>query len=172
MIDCDHRHREIEDDYKSRLAQIVEELDNAKAQNLASLERDLLLRQSNLIENARDTIDQIEEDARQSRLGLIQQADLYERKTVNDLTDTMAKMGQESSTKKFDSTTTTVITTDTSTITAKAPSTQPRAAVTTTTVQTIETNKGQSTTTAKSDKVYLEEKKMPPTSNVSFHLSK
>ena len=49
------RSAAIEEEYKHKLQQFVEELDTAKAQNLAVLEKDLNLRQEMILEQATKT---------------------------------------------------------------------------------------------------------------------
>ncbi|CAF1181081.1 unnamed protein product [Didymodactylos carnosus] len=111
LQDANVRSAEIEQEYKLKLQSYVEELDGAKALNLSTLEKDLNLRQEQILENARRRIDDLNEEANRLKMGVLRDAQAQTNAKIESITDQVAALGQEDASRRLASTTTTVITT-------------------------------------------------------------
>ncbi|CAF1023903.1 unnamed protein product [Adineta steineri] len=74
LADANVRSAAIEEEYKHKLQQYVEELDVVKAQNLSTLEKDLNLRQEMIIGDARKRIDALNEEANVMKMRVLREA--------------------------------------------------------------------------------------------------
>jgi len=68
LRDCSSRAIEIENEYNAKLKAFLQELDASKAGNLAALEKDLNLRQQALLDNAKQDMDRIYEQATRQKV--------------------------------------------------------------------------------------------------------
>jgi hypothetical protein len=90
LSDANVRSVAIEEEYKHKLQHFVEELDTAKAQNLAVLERDLNLRQELILEQARKRIDDLNEEANRLKMGVLREAQAQANAKVDAITQQVA----------------------------------------------------------------------------------
>jgi phage host-nuclease inhibitor protein Gam len=90
LADANVRSASIEEEYKVKLQQYVEELDTAKAQNLAVLEKDLNLRQELILEQARKRIDDLNEEANRLKMGVLRDAQAQANAKVDAITQQVA----------------------------------------------------------------------------------
>ncbi|CAF1454826.1 unnamed protein product [Adineta steineri] len=112
LADANVRSAAIEEEYKIKLQSYVEELDNAKAQNLAVLEKDLNLRQEMILEQARKRIDDLNEEANRLKMGVLRDAQAQANARVDAITQEVAALGAEDANRLLTSTSTTVIRTE------------------------------------------------------------
>ncbi|CAF0799650.1 unnamed protein product [Adineta steineri] len=112
LADANVRSAAIEEEYKHKLQQYVEELDVVKAQNLSTLEKDLNLRQEMILEDARKRIDALNEEANRLKLGVLREAQAQANAQVEVITDQVAALSAEDASRLLTSTATTVITTE------------------------------------------------------------
>lgn len=112
LADANLRSAAIEEEYKLKLQQYVEELDAAKAQNLSVLEKDLNLRQEMILEQARKRIDDLNEEANRLKMGVLRDAQAQANAKVEAITDQVAALGAEDANRLLSSTSTTVIRTE------------------------------------------------------------
>jgi len=112
LADANVRSANIEDEYKHKLQYFVEELDTAKAQNLAVLEKDLNLRQEMILEDARKRIDELNEEANRLKMGVLRDAQAQANAKVDSITQQVAALGAEDANRLLTSTSTTVIRTE------------------------------------------------------------
>jgi len=110
--DANVRSATIEEEYKHKLQLYVEELDTAKAQNLAVLEKDLNLRQEMILEQARKRIDELNEEANRMKMGVLREAQAQANAKVDVITHEVAALGAEDANRLLTSTSTTVIRTE------------------------------------------------------------
>jgi len=111
LSDANVRSAAIEEEYKLKLQQYVEELDSAKAKNLSTLEKDLNLRQEAILQNARERIDALNSEANRLKMGVLAEAQAQANVKVGVITDQVAALAHEDANRHLASTTTTVITT-------------------------------------------------------------
>jgi hypothetical protein len=90
LADANVRSAAIEEEYKIKLQHFVEELDTAKAQNLAVLEKDLNLRQELILEQARKRIDDLNEEANRLKMGVLREAQAQANAKVDIITQQVA----------------------------------------------------------------------------------
>lgn len=90
LTDANVRSAVIEEEYKNKLQQFVEELDVGKAQNLSTLEKDLNLRQELILDDARKRIDDLNEEANRLKLGVLRDAQAQANAQVGVITDQVA----------------------------------------------------------------------------------
>jgi hypothetical protein len=90
LADANIRSADIEEEYKNKLQQYVEELNNVKAQNLSTLERDLNLRQEMILEDARRRIDALNEEANRLKLGVLRDAQAQSNAKIDSITEQVA----------------------------------------------------------------------------------
>ncbi|CAF4534779.1 unnamed protein product, partial [Didymodactylos carnosus] len=95
LQDANVRSAEIEQEYKLKLQRYVEELDGAKALNLSTLEKDLTLRQNQILDNARRRIDDLNEEANRLKMGVLKEAQAQANAKIELITDQVAALGQE-----------------------------------------------------------------------------
>jgi len=112
LADANVRSAAIEEEYKVKLQHFVEELDTAKAQNLAVLEKDLNLRQELILEQARKRIDELNEEANRLKMGVLREAQTQANAKVDAITQQVAALGAEDANRLLTSTSTTVIRTE------------------------------------------------------------
>ena len=115
LRDASQRSMEIEGEYSAKLKEFLQQLDASKASNLASLEKDLNFRQEQLLSGARDEMDRVHQQATQQKIGVMQNANQSAIRDVDRLTDQVKILGEAEVERRLASTTTTVITTQTST---------------------------------------------------------
>jgi hypothetical protein len=90
LADANARSAGIEEEYKHKLQQYVEELDAGKAQNLSTLEKDLNLRQEMILEEARRRIDELNAEANRLKLGVLHEAQAQSNARVDAITGQVA----------------------------------------------------------------------------------
>jgi hypothetical protein len=90
LADANVRSAAIEEEYKHKLQNYVEELDAAKAQNLSVLEKDLNLRQEMILEQARRRIDELNEEANRLKMGVLREAQAQANAKVDAITGEVA----------------------------------------------------------------------------------
>jgi hypothetical protein len=112
LSDANVRSASIEEEYKHKLQHYVEELDTAKAQNLAVLEKDLNLRQELILEQARKRIDELNEEANRLKMGVLREAQAQANAKVDAITQQVAALGAQDANRLLTSTSTTVIRTE------------------------------------------------------------
>jgi len=112
LADANIRSAAIEEEYKFKLQHFIEELDTAKAQNLAVLEKDLNLRQEMILEEARKRIDDLNEEANRLKMGVLREAQAQTNAKVDAITQQVAALGAEDANRLLTSTSTTVIRTE------------------------------------------------------------
>lgn len=112
LADANVRSAAIEEEYKHKLQLYVEELDTAKAQNLAVLEKDLNLRQEMILDQARKRIDELNEEANRLKMGVLREAQAQANAKVDVITQQVAALGAEDANRLLTSTSTTVIRTE------------------------------------------------------------
>jgi len=112
LADANLRSAAIEEEYKLKLQTYIEELDTAKAQNLAVLEKDLNLRQELILEQARKRIDDLNEEANRLKMGVLREAQAQANAKVDSITQQVAALGAEDANRLLTSTSTTVIRTE------------------------------------------------------------
>jgi len=112
LSDANVRSLTIEEEYTHHLQKYVEELDNAKAQNLAVLEKDLNLRQEMILEQARKRIDDLNEEANRLKMGVLREAQAQANAKVDAITQQVAALGAQDANRLLTSTSTTVIRTE------------------------------------------------------------
>jgi vacuolar-type H+-ATPase subunit I/STV1 len=115
LKDASARSLEIEAEYSNKLKEFLQGLDASKASNLASLEKDLNFRQEQLLTSARDEMDNVHQVATQQKIGVMQNANQSAIRDVDRLTDQVKALGEVEVERRLASTTTTVITTQTTT---------------------------------------------------------
>lgn len=115
LKDASSRSLEIEAEYSSKLKVFLQQLDASKAGNLAALEKDLNFRQEQLLSQARDEMDAIHAAATQAKIQAMNQANQTISQDVDRLTEQVKSLGEAEVERRLNSTTTTVITTQTST---------------------------------------------------------
>jgi len=112
LADANLRSASIEEEYKLKLQTYVEDLDTAKAQNLAVLEKDLNLRQELILEQARKRIDELNEEANRLKMGVLRDAQAQANAKVDAITHQVAALGAEDANRLLTSSSTTVIRTE------------------------------------------------------------
>ena len=90
LVDGKTRSIAIEKEYKLKLQNFVEELDQMKAQNLDILEKDLNRRQEMILEQARKRIDDLNEEANRLKMILLHEAQAQANATVDEITQQIA----------------------------------------------------------------------------------
>jgi len=111
LADAHVRSVTIEEECKRQLQSHLDELDLAKAQSLAMLEKDLNMRQEVILEDARKRIDDLNEEANRMKMNVLRDAQAQVNVKVEAITDQVAALGAEDASNRMASTTTTVITT-------------------------------------------------------------
>jgi len=122
LKDASSRSLEIENVYTMKLKAFVQELDAAKAANLASLERDLVMRQEDLLAHARDAMDSIYAAETAQKIAVMQKAQQQAGKQTEVIAEQVKTLGATEVERAMNSTTTTVITTNTVTSPGDVPS--------------------------------------------------
>ncbi|CAF3222928.1 unnamed protein product [Rotaria socialis] len=112
LVDANARSVAIEEEYKFKLQNFVEELDIVKAQNLGVLEKDLNLRQDMILEQARKRIDCLNEEANRLKMGVLREAQTQANANVDAITQEVAALGAADANRLLTSTSTTVIRTE------------------------------------------------------------
>ncbi|CAF0986141.1 unnamed protein product [Adineta ricciae] len=80
---------------------VVEELDVVKAQSLATLERDLNLRQEMILDEARKRIDELNEEANRLKIGVLREAQAQANAKVKAITEHVAALNTEDVSRLF-----------------------------------------------------------------------
>jgi len=111
VADANIRTAEIENDFKFKLQEYISKLDADKAVLLAQLEKDLDVRQDNILESARKRIDDLNEEANRLKMGVLKEAKAQANVNMGQITEQVAALGHEDASRRLASTTTTVITT-------------------------------------------------------------
>ena len=87
LDDAQTRMNMIEEEYKTKLQRLVGELDIVKAQNLTTLQKDLHLRHARIFDEARKRIDDLYEQAKNSRMTVLQEARLQMNTRAETITE-------------------------------------------------------------------------------------
>ncbi|CAF0906420.1 unnamed protein product [Didymodactylos carnosus] len=111
LQDANVRSLGIEEEHKLKLQVYVEKLDADKAQLLAQLEKELNLRQEQILENARKRIDDLNEEANRLKMNVLREAQVVGNVKIEKITDQVAALAADDASRRMQSTTTTVITT-------------------------------------------------------------
>lgn len=90
MTDASVRSAAIEEEYKLKLQTFIEELDTAKAKDLALLEKDLNARQEMILEQARKRIDELNDEANRLKMGVLLEAQAQANAKVDEITQKVA----------------------------------------------------------------------------------
>jgi len=90
---------------------MLENLIQLKHKNLATLEKDLNLRQEMILEEARKRIDNLNEEANRLKSGVLREAQAQANAKAEAITEQVAALGAEDASRLLTSTSTTVITT-------------------------------------------------------------
>lgn len=90
LADASARSAAIEEEYKVKLQSFIEELDTAKAQSLAVLEKDLNIRQEIILESARKRIDDLNEEANRLKMSVLMEAQAQANAKVGAITQQVA----------------------------------------------------------------------------------
>ncbi|CAF0867871.1 unnamed protein product [Rotaria sordida] len=109
--DTQKKSAEIENGYTEKLVLFINQLDEEKAATLVQLEKDLYLRQEQILESARKRIDALNEEANRLKMNVFKEAQEKANLKIEEITDKVAHLGVEDATRRLTSTTTTVITT-------------------------------------------------------------
>ncbi|CAF1266262.1 unnamed protein product [Rotaria sp. Silwood1] len=150
LADANVRSASIEEEYKLKLQQCVQELDAVKAQNLSTLEKDLNLRQEMILESAKKRIDDLNEEANRLKLGVLRDAQAQTNAKIETITGQVAMLGAEDASRLLTSTSTTVITTEAkATGETHVAGTAATANTTATTVEKSSTSQSSSSATTK-----------------------
>ncbi|CAF2708448.1 unnamed protein product [Rotaria sp. Silwood2] len=112
LADANVRSAAIEEEYKHKLQQCVQELDAVKAQNLSTLEKDLNFRQEMILESAKKRIDDLNEEGNRLKLGVLREAQAQTNAKIEAITEQVAQLGAEDASHLLTSSSTTVITTE------------------------------------------------------------
>jgi len=108
VADANLRTTEIENDFKRKLREHLSKLDVEKAAVLAQLEKELHGRQELILETARKRIDDLDEESRRSKSGLLKDAKGKSSAEVKKITE-KADLRKEDASRRLQSTTKTVI---------------------------------------------------------------
>jgi len=111
LTDAKLRTAEIEKDFKRKLEEYVTKLDTEKAAVLVKLEKELDVRQELILESARKRIDDLDEEAKRLKLGVLKDAKDKTSEEIKKLTEKVSVLGKEDASRRLESTTKTVITT-------------------------------------------------------------
>ncbi|CAF3419451.1 unnamed protein product [Rotaria sp. Silwood1] len=111
LDDTEKLSTEIENQYKDKLMLFINQLDEEKAATLVQLEKDLNLRQEQILDSARKRIDALNEEANRLKMNVFKEAQAKANSKIEEITDKVAHLGVEDATRRLTSTTTTVITT-------------------------------------------------------------
>ncbi|CAF3893159.1 unnamed protein product [Rotaria sordida] len=150
LADANVRSAAIEEEYKRKLQEYVQELDAVKAQNLSTLEKDLNLRQEMILESAKRRIDELNDEANRLKLGVLREAQAQANAKIESITDQVAMLGAQDANRLLSSTSTTVITTEAR---AAGETHVPGAAVTAnTTTKTVEQSSASHSSTSATTK--------------------
>ncbi|CAF3156708.1 unnamed protein product [Rotaria sp. Silwood2] len=90
LADANVRSAAIEEEYKHKLQQCVQELDAVKAQNLSTLEKDLNFRQEMILESAKKRIDDLNEEGNRMKLGVLREAQAQTNAKIEAITEQVA----------------------------------------------------------------------------------
>ncbi|CAF1090593.1 unnamed protein product [Rotaria sordida] len=112
LVDANLRSAAIEEEYKIKLQNFIEELDTAKAQDLALLEKDLNVRQDMILEQARKRIDELNEEANRLKMTVLREAQVQANAKMDAITQQVAALGTADTNRLLTSTSTTVIRTE------------------------------------------------------------
>ncbi|CAF0808740.1 unnamed protein product [Didymodactylos carnosus] len=111
LQDANIRSVEIEQEYKLKLQNYLEKLDDEKAQLLAQLEKELNLRQDRILDDARKRIDDLNEQANRLKMNVLKEAQIAGNAKIEQITDQVAALAADDASRRMQSTTTTVVTT-------------------------------------------------------------
>jgi len=111
LNDAQKQTNEIENEYKEKLMLFINRLDGEKAATLAQLEKDLNIRQEQILESAKKRIDALNEEANRLKMNVLKEAQAQANSKIEEITDKVAQLGAEDASRCLTSTTTTVITT-------------------------------------------------------------
>jgi len=111
LNDAQKQTNEIEKEYREKLMLFINRLDGEKAATLAQLEKDLNIRQEQILESAKKRIDALNEEANRLKMNVLKEAQAQANSKIEEITDKVAQLGAEDASRCLTSTTTTVITT-------------------------------------------------------------
>jgi MinD-like ATPase involved in chromosome partitioning or flagellar assembly len=108
LTDANDRSAAIENEYKLRLQERVNQLDNEKAILLAELEHALNERQEAILLKARANIDLVQDAANQQKMAVFKEAQARANQQVDQITGQVAELAAEDAQRRLQSTTQTV----------------------------------------------------------------
>jgi hypothetical protein len=120
----------MDSEYRVQLQQMVEQIDTDKAKRIAEIEQLLNKQQANILEIARNEIDQLNQKAASLKIGVLQQAQAQAASDASEITAQAALLGQTSTVPQ--STGTTTIKTEVSAVATTKDAGSSNAAATTT----------------------------------------
>jgi hypothetical protein len=120
----------MDSEYRVQLQQMVEQIDADKAKRIAEIEQLLNKQQANILEIARNEIDQLNQKAASLKIGVLQQAQAQAASNASEITAQAAQLGQTSTVPQ--STGTTTIKTEVSAVATTKDAGSSNAAATTT----------------------------------------
>jgi hypothetical protein len=120
----------MDSEYRVQLQQMVEQIDTDKAKRIAEIEQLLNKQQANILELARNEIDQLNQKAASLKIGVLQQAQAQAASNASEITAQAAQLGQTSTVPQ--STGTTTIKTEVSAVATTKDAGSSNAAATTT----------------------------------------
>lgn len=109
LDDAQKESNQIEDEYKHKLMLFLNDLDQSKATKLAELEKDLNLRQQKILENARQRIDSINEEANRLKMNVFKEAQAQVNAKIEEIAGKVAELEAEDTGRRLSTTTKTII---------------------------------------------------------------
>ncbi|CAF2048416.1 unnamed protein product [Rotaria magnacalcarata] len=110
LLDKNHRHSIIENEYKLQLQSAAETLGSVKAQNLSDLEHDLVSKQQIIISEAKQLIDALITKANTDNLRTLVEIQNQAEQDIKKLTEQFIVLDSQESKQLLKSTATTIIT--------------------------------------------------------------
>jgi len=97
---------QIDAEYRARLQQVVEEIDATKAKRIAEIEKELNNHQTEILQAARNEIDQLNQKAANLKIGVLQDAQAKAASDATAITAQATNLGQSSTVHQAAGTTT------------------------------------------------------------------
>jgi hypothetical protein len=110
LIDANHRHLLIDNEYKIQLQKAIEVLDAVKAKGLADLERDLQEKQQLILNEAKKQIDLLNDQANAAKLNVLIEIQEQAKENIVNLANQVVAASQQEAENLLQSTTITIIT--------------------------------------------------------------
>ncbi|CAF0960416.1 unnamed protein product [Adineta ricciae] len=111
LLEAQTKSEQFQYEYQNSLQMKINQLNEEKAQQLALLEKSLNEQQESILINARENIDQLQKEANQKKMNILQKAQEITNARLEQITEQVVHIGQEDSANRLASQTTTVITT-------------------------------------------------------------